>query len=96
MDKGTAMTGFGSHIKASLALVLLTGLVAGCNTTPPRAPRVAEVIPPQVCGGNADSDGDGITECADRCPGTPRGTIVGPDGCPVPEPEVLEPKPFRG
>lgn len=92
MDKGKAMTGTVRALQASLALVLISGLVAGCQTTP-RAALLGEPIPPQVCGGNVDSDGDGITECFDRCPGTLRGESVGPDGCPLP---VLEPKPYRG
>ncbi len=29
-----------------------------------------------------DSDGDGVPDDSDRCPGTPRGVAVGPDGCP--------------
>ncbi len=29
-----------------------------------------------------DSDGDGVNDCDDKCPNTPAGTIVGPDGCP--------------
>ncbi|MFK8014710.1 MAG: OmpA family protein [Gammaproteobacteria bacterium] len=29
----------------------------------------------------ADSDGDGVIDPNDRCPGTPPGTRVGPDGC---------------
>jgi OOP family OmpA-OmpF porin len=93
MDKGIAMTRLERHIKAGLALILLTGLMAGCETTPPRGERIAEAIPVQTCGGNVDSDGDGVMECDDRCPGSIRGEVVGPDGCPVP---VLEPKPFRG
>lgn len=32
----------------------------------------------------ADSDGDGVTDDLDRCPGTPPGTAVDPNGCPVP------------
>ena len=28
-----------------------------------------------------DSDGDGVSDANDRCPGTPAGTRVGPDGC---------------
>lgn len=95
MDKGNAMTGIERHIKASFGLLLLTGLVAGCATTKPWAPRVAEVIPAQTCGGNVDSDGDGVFECEDRCPGTMRGQAVDPEGCPLPEP-VMEPKPYRG
>ena len=89
------MTGIQRHIKTSFGLLLLTGLVAGCATTPPWAPRDSEVIPPQTCGGNVDSDGDRVLECSDRCPGTPHGVAVDPDGCPLPEP-VMEPKPYRG
>lgn len=29
----------------------------------------------------ADSDGDGVADANDKCPGTPAGTPVGPDGC---------------
>ncbi len=29
-----------------------------------------------------DSDGDGVYDGIDKCPGTPRGTPVRPDGCP--------------
>jgi len=28
-----------------------------------------------------DADGDGVTDPADRCPGTPRGRVVKPNGC---------------
>jgi OOP family OmpA-OmpF porin len=30
-----------------------------------------------------DSDGDGVPDYLDRCPGTPSGVIVGTDGCPL-------------
>ena len=94
MDKGNAMNGSANALKAGLALALLTGLVAGCASNSYRAePRTLEVIPAQVCGGHADSDGDGVNECEDRCPNTVRGERVGPDGCPEP---VLVPKPYRG
>ena len=95
MDKGNAMTtGFERHIKASLGLLLLTVLVTGCvGPTRGSGPLVGEVIPAQTCGGNIDSDGDGVMECDDRCPGTLRGEAVDPEGCPLP---VMEPKPFRG
>jgi len=33
--------------------------------------------------GTLDSDGDGIPDNADHCPGTPRGAIVDDDGCPI-------------
>lgn len=31
----------------------------------------------------ADSDGDGVFDDQDRCPGTPRGTVVDVEGCPL-------------
>lgn len=53
----------------------------------PAAPVVAPPPPPpqpqQTCA-DLDSDGDGVNDCNDRCPGTTAGTAVGPDGCPVP------------
>jgi len=33
----------------------------------------------------ADTDGDGVTDDLDRCPGTPAGTPVDSTGCPVPQ-----------
>ena len=92
MDKGNAMTsGIERHIKVSLGLILLTALVAGCSHN--RQTRVAEIIPAQTCS-TVDSDGDGVLECDDRCPGTLRGEAVDREGCPLPV--ILEPKPFRG
>jgi OOP family OmpA-OmpF porin len=65
-----------------LGLVLLCALASGCASS--GAQRVPEAIPAQVCGGNADSDGDGVTDCNDRCPASQAGQTIGPDGCPVP------------
>jgi OOP family OmpA-OmpF porin len=49
--------------------------VAAAEPTPePQAAPPAPVPP-------ADTDGDGITDGRDRCPGTPAGTVVDPDGC---------------
>ena len=67
---------------AGLGLVLFCALAAGCAST--GSHRVAEVIPAQVCGGSVDSDGDGVTDCNDRCPGSQAGQAIGADGCPVP------------
>ncbi len=41
---------------------------------PPAEPHCSEL----------DSDGDGVNDCDDLCPNTPPGTVVGPDGCPLP------------
>ena len=50
---------------------------------PPAAPAPAPVAAPAApdCS-TLDSDGDGVNDCEDKCPSTPAGTIVGPDGCP--------------
>ena len=32
-----------------------------------------------------DTDGDGVTDDVDKCPGTPAGTAVDGDGCPLPQ-----------
>ena len=42
---------------------------------PPPAPPAAPPPPP-------DTDGDGVTDDRDKCPGTPRGVAVDADGCP--------------
>ena len=31
-----------------------------------------------------DSDGDGVNDCNDKCPGSQARQTIGPDGCPVP------------
>ena len=67
---------------AGFGLVIFCALATGCASSSMQ--RVPEVIPAQVCGGNADSDGDGVTDCNDRCPGSQAGQAIGPDGCPVP------------
>lgn len=45
------------------------------------APVVAPTPPPVDCS-TLDDDHDGVNNCDDKCPATPAGTIVGPDGCP--------------
>jgi len=35
-----------------------------------------------------DTDGDGVSDQFDKCPGTPAGTAVDGSGCPLPKPEV--------
>ncbi len=63
---------------ASVGLTIALGPDPVQPVTPP---------PPQPAGpscADMDSDGDGINDCDDRCPNTPAGTAVGPDGCPIP------------
>ena len=51
---------------------------------PAAAPQEATPPPPPPVDdcSKKDSDGDGVNDCDDKCPNTPAGTIVGPDGCP--------------
>jgi OOP family OmpA-OmpF porin len=55
---------------------------------PPPPPPVAPPPPPPPPPKPIDSDGDGVPDSADRCPGTPAGTPVDEKGCPI-EPVVL-------
>lgn len=45
---------------------------------PPPPPRLPPPAPP------ADTDGDGVVDSIDRCPGTPDGSLVDAVGCPPP------------
>jgi OOP family OmpA-OmpF porin len=55
--------------------------VAGLNRPEP-APVVAAIPPPPPAPViPLDSDGDGIPDSADRCAGTPSGTVVDAQGC---------------
>ncbi|MEJ0036586.1 MAG: OmpA family protein [Gammaproteobacteria bacterium] len=58
--------------------------VASLSATPPPAPA-ASVAPPAPVAKPAalDSDGDGVLDDRDQCPGTPRGTAVDAAGCPL-------------
>ncbi len=60
--------------------------VGGCGGVT----RAAALADPETLAGfvfdvllEADSDGDGVPDRLDRCPGTPRGTPVDADGCPL-------------
>ncbi|MEO6968588.1 MAG: OmpA family protein [Rhodanobacteraceae bacterium] len=55
------------------------GLVIKLGHAAPPPPAVAPA--PADCS-TMDSDHDGVNDCNDKCPDTPAGTIVGPDGCP--------------
>ncbi len=70
------------HSTLGLALTLAFGLTTGNALASQQ--KVPETIPAQTCGGNADSDGDGVGDCQDRCPRSMAGQAIGPDGCPVP------------
>jgi OOP family OmpA-OmpF porin len=56
---------------------------ACCGAAAPEAAAVATPPPaaPSPAAAPADSDGDGVTDEADRCPDTPAGDRVGSHGC---------------
>ena len=48
----------------------------------PEAPVAPAPVTPNCA--DSDSDGDGVNDCDDKCPGSQAGQTIGPDGCPVP------------
>jgi OmpA-OmpF porin, OOP family len=54
----------------------------GGPSAPPPPPPAAAAPPPAPDCHSMDDDHDGVNNCDDRCPDTPAGTVVGPDGCP--------------
>ena len=76
-DKDTYrnVSGYGDTF---LGLSIVTRL--GAPAAAP-APVAAPAPAPADCS-TMDSDHDGVNDCDDKCPNTPAGTIVGPDGCP--------------
>jgi outer membrane protein OmpA-like peptidoglycan-associated protein len=56
-------------------------LPLGLSPPPPPPPEPVKVVPVVE---PVDSDGDGVVDPVDQCPGTPRGTIVNEQGCPIP------------
>jgi OOP family OmpA-OmpF porin len=62
-------------------------LLASVGVVIPLGPEpMAPVAPAPVAPSCADmdSDGDGVNDCNDKCPGSQAGQTIGPDGCPVP------------
>ncbi|MGH8031550.1 MAG: OmpA family protein [Luteimonas sp.] len=49
----------------------------------PTAAVAPAPVAPSTCA-DQDSDGDGVNDCDDKCPGSQAGQTIGPDGCPVP------------
>ncbi|MGN6513953.1 MAG: OmpA family protein [Lysobacteraceae bacterium] len=62
-------------VLASVGVVIPLGPEPTAPVAPaPAAPSCADM----------DSDGDGVNDCNDKCPGSQAGQTIGPDGCPVP------------
>jgi OOP family OmpA-OmpF porin len=64
-----------ADVLASVGVVIPLGPEPMAAVAPaPVAPNCAD----------SDSDGDGVNDCDDKCPGSQAGQTIGPDGCPVP------------
>ena len=73
------------RIRMTLGLALVAAALWGCCPGsmlgngvpgPDTHPQVAAAQP-------VDTDGDGVPDASDRCPGTPRGVAVDANGCPL-------------
>lgn len=80
-----------SSVKLFLFILLLPALVFGQNPKQTakrtkagkKAARNASHDPYEYKTSVKDSDGDGIQDFTDKCPGTPKGTVVTTFGCPI-------------
>lgn len=70
--------------EAVFNLGLLIPLGAGPAPIPEPEPEPVAVVPPVA---PVDTDGDGVIDDLDQCPGTAAGVEVDETGCPLPEPE---------
>ncbi len=68
-----------SHEMHAILYGLTAGLWFGGDASAPVRPRPVELSPRAP----VDSDGDGVLDTADRCPGTSPGTAVDSLGCPM-------------
>lgn len=68
--------------------VVLGGHLAPTVAVPPQVEPEPEVVEPEVVvvepEQELDSDGDGVIDSMDACPGTPMNVVVDERGCPVP------------
>lgn len=65
---------FGGHVLSLYLQIPLGAAPQAIVATPQATPAPAQPV---------DSDGDGVADNLDQCPGTPPGTQVNPQGCPV-------------
>lgn len=69
---------FKARLAALSALIALPMLFSGCAVNE----YCTQGCPTPVAA-PVDSDGDGVTDDLDKCPGTPAGVAVDADGCPI-------------
>jgi OOP family OmpA-OmpF porin len=71
-----------SHKSGYLDGIVTVGLVYSFGHAAAPAQVAPAVVPATPDCHTLDDDHDGVNNCDDKCPDTPAGTIVGPDGCP--------------
>ncbi|MBH0095275.1 OmpA family protein [Psychrobacter sp. NZS113] len=64
--------------------VVLGGHLAPTVAVPPMQEPMVDNTPVVVVESDLDSDGDGVPDSIDACPGTPMNVVVDERGCPVP------------
>lgn len=64
--------------------VVLGGHLAPTVAVPPMQEPSVDTAPVVVVESDLDSDGDGVPDSIDACPGTPMNVVVDERGCPVP------------
>ena len=64
--------------------VVLGGHLAPTVAVPPMQEPVVDNTPVVIVESDLDSDGDGVADSIDACPGTPMNVVVDERGCPVP------------
>ena len=64
--------------------VVLGGHLAPTVAVPPMQEPLVDTAPVVVVESDLDSDGDGVPDSIDTCPGTPMNVVVDERGCPVP------------
>ena len=64
------------------ALTFMYAIGEEAAAAPEPAPAAAAPEPAAAPAGPVDTDGDGVTDDKDKCPDTPKGTVVDENGCP--------------
>ena len=86
--EGRAIHNFDQNWWEGMALagleVVLGGHLAPTVAVPPMQEPLVNTAPVVVVESDLDSDGDGVPDSIDACPGTPMNVVVDERGCPVP------------
>lgn len=85
--EGRAIHNFDQNWWEGMALagleVVLGGHLAPTVAVPPMKEPLVDTAPVVVIESDLDSDGDGVPDSIDACPGTPMNVVVDERGCPV-------------